>query len=87
MTEPIRTAEPGCTCSHPLDCVCACHGRACDPTENACDLDFLPDDGGLARWGCAVCTPGQDAPHLLGCPGVRPVAPAPGQIPRDPAFA
>jgi hypothetical protein len=39
----------------------------CDPTENACDLTYLPDEGGLAMWGCAVCTPGEGSAHILGC--------------------
>jgi hypothetical protein len=39
----------------------------CDPTENACDLSFLPDEGGLTAWGCAACTPGAEAAHVLGC--------------------
>jgi hypothetical protein len=39
----------------------------CDPTLNSCDLTFLPDEGGLSRWGCASCTPGEGAPHVLGC--------------------
>jgi hypothetical protein len=32
-----------------------------------CDLAFLPDDGGLTPWGCSDCTPGEGAPHFLGC--------------------
>lgn len=56
-----------CTCSHPFDCDHACHMRACDPTETTCDLDFLPDEGGLTPWGCVDCTPGQGAPHLAAC--------------------
>jgi hypothetical protein len=59
---------PVCSCAHSLDCVCGCHGRTCDPLENTCDLDFLPDEGGSTRWGCAICTPGQGAPHLATCP-------------------
>jgi hypothetical protein len=62
-------AEPttACSCGHPVDCVCGCHGRYCDPLENTCDLDYLPDEGGLTRWGCADCSPGQGAPHLATC--------------------
>ncbi len=56
-----------CTCHHWVHCDCACHGRDCDPSESSCDLDFLPDEGGLTRWGCAACTPGEGLPHLLGC--------------------
>lgn len=61
-------ASPSCTCAHPLDCVCACHARHCDPEVVACDLDFLPDEGGLTVWGCDACTPGQGEAHLPGCP-------------------
>jgi hypothetical protein len=32
-----------------------------------CDIAFLSDDGGLTRWGCPDCTPGERAPHFLGC--------------------
>jgi len=67
MSELIRTLPPICTCRHPVDCVCACHGRYCDPTENACLLEYLPDEGGLTAWGCNLCTPGQGAPHVIGC--------------------
>ena len=56
-----------CTCEHPLMCYCSCHGRDCDPAETACDLEFLPDDGGYTRWGCAICTPGAGAAHTAGC--------------------
>ena len=34
---------------------------------HVCHFDFLPDEGGFAYWGCPRCTPGQDAPHFLGC--------------------
>jgi len=27
----------------------------------------VPDEGGLTRWGCADCTPGEGHPHYLGC--------------------
>jgi len=65
----IRQPSPDamCTCSHPPTCDCACHDRHCDPSEAVCHTDFLPDDGGLAVWGCPRCTPGQDEPHYLGC--------------------
>jgi hypothetical protein len=56
-----------CTCSHSVDCDCDCHDRHCDPSRAVCHVDFLPDDGGLARWGCPRCTPGVEAPHYLGC--------------------
>jgi hypothetical protein len=62
---PSPTAE--CTCEHSVHCDDACHGRRCDPTENACDVAYLPDEGGLTHWGCADCTPGEGAPHYLGC--------------------
>jgi hypothetical protein len=64
MAEPA----PECACAHPVDCGCGCHAHYCDPLENACDLDYLPDEGGLTRWGCGVCSPGQVAPHLATCP-------------------
>lgn len=57
-----------CTCVHPIECGCACHALDCDPTENICDRNYLPDDGGAAQWGCAICSPGQGAPHLASCP-------------------
>jgi hypothetical protein len=56
-----------CSCEHWIHCDHACHGRNCDPTENSCDLAYVPDEGGLTRWGCADCTPGEGAPHYLGC--------------------
>ncbi len=62
---PSKSAR--CTCEHWAHCDCACHGRHCDPTESSCDPAFLPDDGGLAVWGCSSCTPGAGAPHYLGC--------------------
>ena len=61
------STEAACTCVHWAFCDHACHHRDCDPTENACDLAFLPDEGGLTPWGCRGCTPGEDAPHFLGC--------------------
>jgi hypothetical protein len=65
----LRAPSPDatCTCEHWVYCNCHCHGRACDPAEHTCDLAWLADEGGLARWGCPGCTPGQGAPHLLGC--------------------
>ncbi len=65
----LRAPSPSarCTCEHPALCNCECHGRDCDPSEGACSLDYLPDEGGLARWGCARCTPGDGAAHYLGC--------------------
>ncbi len=65
----VRPPSPAarCTCEHWVDCDCACHGRYCDPSHNTCDIAFLPDEGGLTRWGCPTCTPGEGAPHDLGC--------------------
>ncbi len=65
----LRAPAPSarCSCEHSIHCDCACHGRDCDPTQTSCDLDFLPDDGGLTRWGCAGCTPGEAGAHYLGC--------------------
>jgi hypothetical protein len=65
----LRPPSPSarCTCTHWVYCDCTCHGRYCDPSENMCDIAFLPDDGGLANWGCASCTPGVGALHNLGC--------------------
>jgi hypothetical protein len=65
LREPSASAT--CTCEHWAYCDHACHHRTCDPTENACDIGYLPDEGGLTRWGCAACTPGEGAPHFLGC--------------------
>jgi hypothetical protein len=56
-----------CTCTHWVHCNCTCHRANCDPGEDLCDLSYLPDDGGLTNWGCERCTPGDGAPHLLGC--------------------
>ena len=65
----IREPSPDamCTCQHWPDCVCGCHDRHCDPGAEICHTDFLPDEGGFAFWGCPRCTPGQEAPHILGC--------------------
>ena len=65
----LRAPSPSarCTCEHWVLCDCSCHGRFCDPTEDSCDLAFVPDEGGLTRWGCERCTPGAEAPHVLGC--------------------
>jgi len=65
----IREPSPHalCTCQHWPDCVCGCHDRHCDPAADLCHTDFLPDDGGFALWGCPRCTPGEEAPHVLGC--------------------
>lgn len=65
LRQPSPTAR--CACEHWIQCDCGCHGRHCDPGENTCDLAFLPDEGGLTRWGCPVCTPGEGAPHYVGC--------------------
>lgn len=56
-----------CSCSHSLNCNHECHGRHCDPTEHTCSIEFLPDEGGLAPWGCADCTPGLSLPHAEAC--------------------
>ena len=56
-----------CTCEHWVHCAHACHAMDCDPTEAVCHLDYRPDEGGLTLWGCPECTPGEHAPHLLGC--------------------
>jgi hypothetical protein len=56
-----------CTCEHSVHCDCVCHSRDCDPSENQCDIMYLPDEGGLTSWGCPACTPGEGAPHYLGC--------------------
>ena len=64
-----------CSCSHPVNCNHDCHGRHCDPTEHVCSIEFLPDDGGLARWGCIECTPGQGLPHAADCASQGVVAP------------
>jgi hypothetical protein len=62
-----------CSCSHPVDCNHECHGRHCDPTEHICSIEFLPDEGGLAPWGCADCTPGEGIPHLDDCTSLEPM--------------
>ena len=56
-----------CTCAHSVDCNHECHGRHCDPTEHVCSIEYLPDEGGLAQWGCADCTPGMGLPHAGDC--------------------
>lgn len=61
------SAGASCSCEHWIHCDCDCHGRHCDPSDMICDIAFLADDGGLTRWGCATCTPGENAPHDLGC--------------------
>jgi len=63
----LPSADALCTCRHWPDCDCGCHSRRCDPGEDLCSTEYLPDDGGLAHWGCPRCTPGQEAPHYLGC--------------------
>lgn len=65
LRAPSATAT--CTCDHWAHCDHACHHRDCDPSENACSLEFLPDEGGLTPWGCRDCTPGEGTPHILGC--------------------
>jgi hypothetical protein len=61
------SATAACDCAHSVYCDHACHHRDCDPTESVCSIEFLPDEGGLAAWGCRDCTPGEGAPHYLGC--------------------
>ena len=65
----IREPSPDavCSCDHLVGCDCTCHDRYCDPHVDLCHVDFLPDEGGYAYWGCPRCTPGQGAPHFLGC--------------------
>ena len=65
----LRQPSPDavCTCSHWVHCDCGCHDRRCDPAEEVCHVDYLPDEGGKTWWGCPGCTPGQDVPHYLGC--------------------
>ena len=65
LRAPSATAT--CTCEHWELCDCDCHGRYCDASEMTCDIAFQADEGGLARWGCPTCTPGELAPHYLGC--------------------
>lgn len=65
LRSPSPTAR--CTCAHWELCDCDCHGRFCDPSAMVCDLAFQADEGGIARWGCPECTPGENAPHYLGC--------------------
>ncbi len=65
LRAPSPTAR--CTCAHWVHCNCGCHAPVCDPTDDICSLEFLPDDGGLTPWGCTRCTPGDGAPHYLGC--------------------
>ena len=61
LRPPSQSAR--CTCEHWVHCDCGCHGRYCDPSENTCDIAFLPDEGGLTVWGCPTCTPGEGALH------------------------
>jgi hypothetical protein len=68
-----------CTCAHSVDCNHECHGRHCDPTEHVCSIEFLPDEGGLAQWGCAECTPGMGLPHASDCVAAGRTAPPYGQ--------
>ena len=56
MNVPIA-GDPACSCAHSLECNHGCHGRHCDPTDHVCSSEFVPDDGGLTRWGCPDCTP------------------------------
>jgi hypothetical protein len=65
LREPSPDAK--CTCEHWIYCNHVCHARDCDPSEAACDIVYLADDGGLTPWGCPECTPGVGMPHYLGC--------------------
>ena len=69
LASPLRepSISASCTCEHYTHCGHACHHRYCDPTEQTCDLTFLPDEGGLTPWGCRDCTPGEGGWHYLGC--------------------
>ena len=58
-----------------------CHGISCDPTEAACDVAYLADEGGLTPWGCPGLHPGQRSPHLLGCELIGWNVPMPGAGP------
>lgn len=80
----LRAPSPDavCSCQHPVHCDCECHGRHCDPTRHECHADYLPDEGGLALWGCLDCTPGATAPHFLGCELIGWNVPVP--VPRSP---
>jgi hypothetical protein len=60
---PSPTAD--CTCVHWEHCDHACHGRHCDPTENACDVAYLPDEGGRPA-GAVLTAPGRGRPALPG---------------------
>jgi hypothetical protein len=81
----VRDPSPdaACTCEHWAHCNCACHDLHCDPSESACDVVYLADDGGLTPWGCADCTPGQRMPHLLGCELIGWHVPMPGHVGPD----
>jgi hypothetical protein len=70
-----------CRCEHWVHCNCDCHGYRCDPAEAVCDIAFLPDDGGLTPIGCPDCTPGEGAPHWLGCELIGWNVPMPGIAP------
>ena len=79
LREPSVSAS--CTCEHYTHCSHACHHRFCDPTEQHCDLTFLPDEGGLTPWGCRDCTPGEGGWHYLGCELIGWSVPARSGIP------
>lgn len=65
LRQPSQTAR--CTCVHWVHCDCDCHSPGCDPATVVCDIAYAADDGGLTAWGCPRCTPGDGAPHYLGC--------------------
>lgn len=76
LREPSPDAT--CTCTHWIHCNCACHTATCDPGEAVCDIAYLADDGGLTLFGCPECTPGEGAPHYLGCELIGWHVPMPG---------
>lgn len=63
MAEPT----PAARAHTPLTACVAATPAVATPLDNACDLDYLPDEDGLTRWGCTVGSPGQGAPHLATC--------------------
>jgi hypothetical protein len=77
MSDLIPVSQPSCTCEHDAHCVCTCHGRACDPGQHVCHVDFLPDEGGLTPWGCPSCSAGQMLPHEAECPAWAPASTLP----------
>jgi hypothetical protein len=63
-----RSPSAECTCEHYPYCNCTCHGRHCDPSQgDTCDIAYLADEGGVTKWGCVSCSPGQGGNHVSGC--------------------